>query len=134
MASRAGTVALFVLKTVLRVAWVSTMVLVPLFGFWLASSLAAYHNASPWLAALFGLALFPILPIGWDLFFRWRRSKQPPKKPILTPLDRLVLRTLVVNGLFIGGMLYFARATAFHALAVRGDWMLDGCDGSAANG
>ena len=122
-----------VASAIARVLWISTMVLVPLFGFWLASSLAAYHNASPWLAALFGLALFPILPIGWDLFFRWRRSKQPPKKPILTPLDRLVLRTLVVNGLFIGGMLYFARATAFHALAVRGDWMLDGHDGAAAN-
>jgi hypothetical protein len=52
-----------------------------------------------------GLALFPILPIGWDLFFIWRRSKRPPRKAILTRLDRLVVRTLVVSGVFLGGMM-----------------------------
>lgn len=63
------------LKHVLRVVWISLMILTPLFGFWLASSLAAYENASQWLALLVGLALFPILPVGWELFFVWRRSR-----------------------------------------------------------
>ena len=37
------------------------MVLVPLIAFWLASSLAAYQNASQWLALLAGLAMFPLV-------------------------------------------------------------------------
>jgi transglutaminase-like putative cysteine protease len=118
---------------VVRAVWISTMVLVPLFGFWLASSLAAYQNASQWLALLVGLLLFPIVPIGWDLFFVWRRSKRPAKKAILTRLDRLVLRTLIVNGVFLGGMMWMRPHVAFRALAVRGDWVLDGHDGPIAN-
>lgn len=118
-------------KSVIRVIWASTMVLVPLFGIWLASSIAAYRNASTGLVVLAGLLLFPILPVGWDLIFLWRRD--PAAKAILTRLDRLVLRTLIVNGLFLGGMFWFAPQTAFRAIAVRGDWFLDGHDGDVAN-
>ncbi|MFN0251288.1 MAG: transglutaminase domain-containing protein [Kofleriaceae bacterium] len=137
MASRGVRVAGLVLKTSLRVVWVSTMVLTPLFGFWLASSLAAYSNASQWLALLVGLLLFPILPVGWDLLFLWRRKRKgiegAPVRAILTRIDRLVLRTLLINGLFLGAMLWRAPETAFRAIAVRGDWMLDGHDGPIAN-
>jgi transglutaminase-like putative cysteine protease len=133
MGSRAGTVARFVLLFVLRAVWISTMVLVPLFGFWLASSLAAYHNATQWLALLVGLLLFPILPVGWDLFFVWRRNRKGTvERAILTGLDRLVLRTLVINGLFLGGMMWKDKQESFRALAVRGDWMLDGHNGPVA--
>jgi hypothetical protein len=132
MSSGAVRVVRVVGYGLLRAAWVATMVVTPLFGFWLASSLAAYENATQWLALLGGLLLFPILPVGWDLVFVWRRSKQPPRRAILTRLDRLVLRTLIVNGVFLGGMMYFAHGTAFRALAVRGDWFLDGYDGPAA--
>ena len=132
MGSRVGHVAGLVTKYLLRAVWVATMVLTPLFGFWLASSLAAYQNATQWLALLVGALLFPILPVGWELFFAWRRSKQEPRKSILTRLDRLVLRTLLVNGVFLAVTLYFAHATAFRALAVRGDWMLDGHHGPIA--
>jgi transglutaminase-like putative cysteine protease len=122
----------WILKLVGRVIWVSTMVLVPLFGFWLASSLAAYQNASQRLALLGGLALFPLLPVCWELFYVWRRSKRPQGRAILTGLDRLVLRTLIVNGVFLAGMMWFQSATAIRALAVRGDWMLEGHDGPIA--
>src|SRR5262245_26677550 len=118
----------WILKLALRIAWTSTMILIPLFGFWLASSMAAYRNASQWLTLLGGLALFPLLPVLWELFYQWRRSGRPAERPILTGLDRLVLRTLVVNGLFLGGMLWRAPETAFRALSVRGDWFLDGRD------
>ncbi|HEY5934241.1 MAG TPA: transglutaminase-like domain-containing protein, partial [Kofleriaceae bacterium] len=135
MASRPAQVGWLILRSVLRVLWISTMVLTPLFGFWLASSFAAYQNASQWLALLGGLVMFPIIPLGWDLFFVWRRSKQEtPRKAILTRLDRLVLRTLLVNGLFIFCMLFFARTTSVRALAVRGDWIVDGHHGPIANG
>jgi len=132
MASRPWRVAGWVGKHVLRVLWISTMILTPLFGFWLASSLAAYENASQWLALLVGLLLFPLLPVGWDLFFLWRRRKQPPQKQILTRIDRLVLRTLLVNGVFLGVMMWQAPQVSFRALAVRGDWILDGYDGPIA--
>ena len=123
----------FVVKHALYAVWVSTMILTPLFGFWLASSLAAYSNASQWLALLVGLLLFPLVPIGWDLVSVWRRSKRPPSKQILTRLDRLVLRTLLVNGLFLGVMMWRAPETAFRALAVRGDWIVDGHHGPVAS-
>ena len=124
------------MKRVLYAVWIALMILVPLFGFWLASSLAAYENASQWLALLVGLLLFPLLPVGWDLVFAWRQRRKDPdtvRKPILTRLDRLVLRTLLVNGLFLGIMMWRAPHTAFRALAVRGDWILDGHDGPIAN-
>lgn len=134
MASRAGTVALFVAKNVVRVVWVSTMVLTPLFGFWLASSLAAYHNASQWLSLLVGLLLFPILPVAWEAFYVWRRKRKgATDRAILTGLDRLVLRTLVINGLFLGGMMWQAKDSALRAVAVRGDWMFDGHTGPVAS-
>jgi hypothetical protein len=119
--------------TLVRGVWIAAMVAAPLFGFWLASSLAAYNNASQWLALLVGLALFPIVPVGWEAFASWRRSKRPGRPPILTRLDRLVLRTLVINGLFLAGMLGFARQTALRAVAMRGDWMFDGYEGGAAD-
>lgn len=126
-------VARFVIVHLLRAVWLSAMILTPLFGFWLASSLAAYHNATQWLALLLGLALFPLVPVGWELFATWRRSKrEQPGKQFLTRLDRVVLRTLIVNGVFLVVMLYFSRATAFRALGQRGDWMLDGHDGPIA--
>jgi hypothetical protein len=122
-----------ILWTVVRGVWIAAMAAAPLFGFWLASSLAAYNNASQWLALLVGLGLFPILPLSWEAFAQWRRSRKPGKPPILTRLDRLVLRTLIVNALFVGGMLGFARQTALRAVAMRGDWMFDGHDGGVAD-
>lgn len=133
MSSRATRVGAFIVLHLFRAIWVATMVLTPLFGFWLASSLAAYQNATQWLALLVGLLLFPLVPVGWELFYAWRRSKQEaPKKAILTRLDRLVLRTLLVNGAFLAITLWMAHATAFRAIAVRGDWMLDGHHGPIA--
>ncbi len=133
MGFRPARVAGWIVTSALRIVWTGLMVATPLFGFWLASSLAAYRNASPWLALLIGLLLFPILPVGWELVFLWRRRQPVPQKPILTGLDRLILRTLVINGVFLAGMLWRAPETTFRALAVRGDWILDGHDDPTAN-
>src|SRR5665647_2354799 len=111
MAARAWRVTAFVGKYVLRAVWISTMVLTPLFGFWLASSLAAYSNASQWIALLVGLALFPLLPVGWDLVFVWRRSKRTSTRQILTRIDRLVLRTLLINGAFLLSLIHISEPT-----------------------
>ena len=97
----------------LYAGWVALMIATPLVGFWLASSLAAYRDASQWLALVVGLLLFPIVPVGWELFYVWRRSRRETLgKPILTRLDRLVLRTLIIDGLFLGLMLWRAPHTS----------------------
>jgi transglutaminase-like putative cysteine protease len=64
----------------------------------------------------------------------WRRNKKPPTKAYLTRVDRLVLRTLLIDGLFLAITFTAAPRTAFRALAVRGDWMVDGYDGPIARG
>lgn len=134
MASRPLRVTGWIVGKLFYTVWVALMIATPLFGFWLASSLAAYDNASLWLALVVGLLLFPLVPVGWELFYVWRRSRRGDVgKPILTRLDRLVLRTLIINGLFLGIMMWRAPHTAFRALAVRGDWILDGHDGPIAS-
>ena len=45
MANRPVRIAGWVLVKILYAAWVALMIATPLFGFWLASSLAAYRNA-----------------------------------------------------------------------------------------
>lgn len=132
MVGRLARVIGLAAKLLLRALWISTMVLVPLFGFWLASSVAAYLNATQWIALGVGLLLFPGLPIGWDLVYAWRRSKRPASRSVLTGIDRLVLRTLLVSGAFLGIMFAWQPRTAFRSLAVRGDWVLDGRHGPTA--
>ena len=122
------------------------MILTPLFGVWTASSLAAYWNGPVWLVVLAGLALFPLGPLLWELRAERRRRRRLQKrrqsasaldfgkqdKRILLPVDRLMLRTLALNAVFLTVMLWLWPATAFTALSGRGDWMLDGRDGPVA--
>jgi Transglutaminase-like superfamily len=106
------------------------VVLTPLMGVWLASSLAAYDNRPTWLVALAGLLLFPILPFAWEL--RAHLKTAAGAKRILTRADRLLLRTLAINVPFMGLLLGFAPQAAIRAVSARGDWMLDGRDSDFA--
>ncbi|HEY4181601.1 MAG TPA: transglutaminase domain-containing protein [Kofleriaceae bacterium] len=134
MASKVVRVVRLLVVVLLKTLWVGAMIAVPLFGFWLASSLAAYSNASVTVALLVGLALFPLAPVAWELVARWRRTRNGDEtRSVLTTLDRLVLRTLLLNGLFLGFMIWRKPEVAFRAMAVRGDWFLDGNDGDVAN-
>lgn len=98
----------------------------PLLGVWLASSLVAYTNGPTWLAVFSGILLFPLVPIFWDLL--GRRQKTPG---ILTWGDRITLRTLFLNLVFIACLLALRPQTTFLALSTRGDWMLDGQQGQS---
>ena len=111
------------------------ILVIPLLGFWLASSLAVYFNGPMWLAIGAGLFFFPILPLAWDAWsnVRRRKSAAPPKRR-LTNLGRIMMRVLVVNLLLIGGLLAFYPQGSFKALSTRGDWMLEGRTGTIANG
>lgn len=115
------------------VCWV-IVATIPALGAWVASSLAAYWNGPPWAAALAGLLGFPVLPLAWELWAYARRplpaeEKKDAAKRRLGLGDRLILRTLVVNALFLTVLLASAPQAGFTALAARGDWMLDGRSG-----
>ena len=111
------------------------MVALPLFGVWLASSLAAFANRATWQPVAAGLLLFPGLPLLWEGAAALRRHGDRVgrvRRRVLTFGDRLVLRTLAVNALFLVVLLAMFPQRAFLALSTRGDWMLDGRHGASA--
>ncbi|MEP7123185.1 MAG: transglutaminase domain-containing protein [Byssovorax sp.] len=119
----------------LKIVWAAFVIATPLLGAWVASSLAAYFNGPAALAASAGLLLFPGLPLLWDTWVTRKRGRDPKKASaprILTFWDRFILRTLAVNLVFLGVLLGTEPAKGFTALSTRGDWMLDGRHGGAA--
>lgn len=122
-----------ILLWLLRIVWVLFVIGLPLAGVWAASSLAAYSNGPRWAALLAGLCFFPLLPLAWEAFASYRRSKQKIVKPrILTYGDRILLRTLGLNLIFLGVLLVGWPKTLFTALSARGDWFLEGAKGAWA--
>lgn len=99
----------------------------PLLGVWIGSSLARMFDGPVWLPILCGALCFPVLPLVWEAVGRWRRRNNT-RPPILTLFDRLLLRTLSINVVFVGGLLALYPSTVFTALSERGDWMLEGRD------
>lgn len=115
----------------LKTLWVAFVIATPVLGAWASSSLAAYSNGPVGVAAATGLLLFPGLPLAWEAWASYRRRRRGVLKPrILTFGDRLILRTLAVNLVFLGALLGTHPAVAFAALSTRGDWMLDGRKGA----
>lgn len=99
----------------------------PILGVWLASSLVAYINGPVWLTVFSGILLFPLIPIVWDLCgYKKRKASRT-----LSWGDRITLRTLILNFLFIACLLALRPQTSFLALSTRGDWMLEGRQGTA---
>jgi transglutaminase-like putative cysteine protease len=132
---RGSSVATALVVLLLKTLWVALVVTTPVLGAWVSSSLAAYSNGTPTAAAATGLVLFPLLPLAWEGFATYRRRRRGVTKPhILTFGDRLVLRTLAVNLVFLGALLGTRPAAAFAALSTRGDWMLDGQAGPRVDG
>lgn len=120
------------LRTLVLTAFYAT----PLVGFWLASSLAAYLNGPAWLAWTCGLAVFPVLPVLWELraYRKWRaRGNKPGDLRVFTLWQRLSLRTFTIGLFFLGALLYTFPRVAFVSLSARGDWMLDGVQGARAD-
>jgi len=114
------------LRLTLSSLWLALVVVAPLTAAWVASSLAAHAGASTRLALASGLLVSPVLPLLWEAFAAWRRSRRPSARRFLTLGDRLVLRTLAVSFVFVGALLARDPQRAFVALNGRGDWMLDG--------
>lgn len=128
-----GSPAWGVVGLVLKAIWIAFVITTPVLGAWVASSLAAYANGPVALAAASALLAFPVLPLLWEYASERRRRRNKAAKPhILTFTDRVVLRTLAINLLFLGLLVGTQPKTAFAALSTRGDWMLDGSRGATA--
>jgi transglutaminase-like putative cysteine protease len=116
-----------VLVLLLKVLAIGVMIALPLLGVWVASSLAALRHGPVWLTLLAGLLLCPVAPLVWELWSAWRRARGASKTTrILSFSDRLILRTLALNVVFLTALLAAKPSAAFTALSARGDWMLDG--------
>jgi transglutaminase-like putative cysteine protease len=111
---------------------IALMIGAPLAGVWLASSLAAFANRAVWLPVAAGLLLFPGLPLAWEGIARYRQRDYKGRR-FLTVFDRLVLRTLGINLLFLTVLLALFPQRAFLAASTRGDWMLEGHHGKTAS-
>jgi hypothetical protein len=105
----------------IRLMFYLMVFLLPILGVWLASSLVAYINGPPLLAVFSGILLFPLIPILWDL-----KSRRQRKAGNLTWGDRITLRTLALNLVFLMLLLALRPQTSFLALSTRGDWFLEG--------
>lgn len=128
------------ISALLGAGWIAFVVALPLLGVWLASSLIALAGGPRWLALAGGVLLFPVLPLWWegraDRAWKAKQAKAKrltPAKRHLTTLDRLVLRTLSLNLLFLAALLVSFPRVAFTALATRGDWFLGESTSPAAN-
>lgn len=132
-----GRTAKWLVVLALKLAAWTLILCIPLLGVWTASSMAAYANGLPWLALVAGLLAFPVLPLGWDLLVERRRRRKARERKkeverILTTGDRLLVRTFVVNAVFVGALMLWLPQLMSNALSVRGDWFLDGQHGPTA--
>lgn len=121
------------MKVLVKLLGLSIIAIPPLLGAWLASSLTAYLGGPYKLAVAAGLLLFPVLPLLWEIGAVRRRARKGIKTPpYLAPYARFILRTLVVSVVFIATLVVIFPRQAFPALAVRGDWFLEGDDSDTA--
>ncbi len=100
---------------------------------WLAMfvvpSAAIIHAGGPrWLALAIGVLGLPVAPLGWHGCAEWRRRKREVKKSTLTVWDRLLLRTLAVALLAVGGTIFIARGATWSALRHHALWFTDWSD------
>src|SRR5512147_1643023 len=86
----------FLVASAFKLAFVALSIATPLLAMSIASSLAAYRGASVAWTIVAGLAAWPVVPIAWELFGRWR-ARGAAKPPTLTMFDRFVLRSLAVG-------------------------------------
>lgn len=122
------------IRGTLYLSWVLFVILTPLLGVWLASSLVAFYGGPVALAVCGGALLFPILPVWWEVRASraWKRKLERRKQLVGTPkrsftlTTRLVARTLFLNLVFLAVLAVWFPKVAFPAVATRGDWFLDG--------
>ncbi len=122
------------IKMIFKGLWWAFVIVTPVLAVWLASSLAVFLNGPFWAAVCAGALLFPGIPILWEFWatrrFEAREAKRKanqkePRERILRFGDRLILRTLFINFIFVAALLGLFPEQSFTALSARGDWPLD---------
>lgn len=125
----------------IKFLWYALVIALPVLGFWLASTLTIFLNGPKWLPWLAG-ALALLLPLLWEIESQFRFSRKLAKrlkagaaddkapKRRLKVGDRVILRTMALNLLFLAIQLGAFPQKSFAALATRGDWMLEGQKGN----
>lgn len=117
----------------LRLFWYGLVLLLPLLAFWLSSSMLVAGGAPDWWPWLAGLIAFPGLPLFWELetlVGQALKGDEPPNEEqsvadeVFAFGDRLMLHTLLINGMFLIGLFGFYPHESFTALSTRGDWPL----------
>ena len=114
-------------KTLLHILGVA----IPLLGFWIASSIAAYLNGPIWLVLLCGLLVCPVLPALFEIWRAFQRKKyqERPSYGGAIAYSAYVDASRVATVLLVGALVIDAKGVAA-AVSTRGDWMLEGTAGS----
>ena len=133
-----SSVVVKLLTLLVKLLFWLVVIALPLLGAWIGSALAAYQNGPTWVPIVAAALAFPVLPLLWEAFGRWRAARKDAKrkeklgarfgdkpKQHLTFGDRLIVRTAVVNLVFLGVLFVWFPASIFTALSTRGDWFLD---------
>ncbi len=130
-----------VVTILLKVLFWIVVVMLPLLGAWVGSSLAAFQNGPTWVPIVCAAVAFPIAPLAWEAFGEWRRRRRMAKKSkewtdeqtradqqkrFLQLSDRIILRTAAINSVLLIALLSWSAKDVFTALSTRGDWFLDG--------
>jgi hypothetical protein len=69
-------------------------------------------------------------PIAWEAWSRWKQRATTPRRHLTTG-DRLLLRTLVLNLVWVTALLAWFPRASFEATCTHGDWMLEGQTGAS---
>lgn len=106
-------------------------VIVPLLGFWVASSITAYLNGPIWLVLLCGLLVCPVLPLIFEIWRAHQRKQysERPSYPGAIAYSAYVDASRVA-GLVLVAALVIDPKGVVAAVSTRGDWMLEGAGGA----
>ncbi|HEY9840347.1 MAG TPA: transglutaminase domain-containing protein [Candidatus Obscuribacterales bacterium] len=120
----------------LRLLLYALILLLPLLSFWLVSSLPLFLSGPKWLPWLAAFLVFPGLGLFWELeslVYTLLVSKRATDDKAVKAVkkgfgfaDRVMLNTLILNGLILGTLLGVYPQESFTALSTRGDWFLAG--------
>jgi transglutaminase-like putative cysteine protease len=113
------------LGTLLRLTLGLVLLIPPVIGAWVGSTLVAWNGASPEVATAMAVLLFAVLPLAWEVASRPRALPGGVRPTRLLRLHtRLLLRACVLHVTLLAAALLLSPRGVFTALAQRGDWML----------
>lgn len=102
-------------------------------GAWLATSLALFLGTPLLWAGVLIILLFPAVPFAWVVVSHVWRSRRTASPHRSTLARRFAWRSALTNVTFLVLLLLLWPRHSFLAVAIHGDWMLDGRTGSVVD-